>query len=222
MAQDIHVDLTAEKHKQSNTGPWVWTFAVPVDDDDALRVCAYTEQLTIDGDTYDPAPIQFDGWSANTEDINSQLTVTVFDVDRQLATYLEQFDGLRDKPCTISLYHTDHLDNSYAFRGIADIQTTNVTETGTVFVLGTINLFTRSTLRKLSRERCIHHWGGQRGVEGPCGFDNSLPGAPSDCSRDLLGVNGCASKGQFERNNGMTENHPANFGGQPATLLPTP
>lgn len=212
----LHSDLVAEQVKTRQANPWVLLVTVPLDGE-VLRVCSYTEDVTITRNsvdiTFKPAPITIRGLGSNTEGRQLSARAIVQDVGRQLEGILEQYDGFTDTRVEFEIVNVAHPTRS-GVPFFAEVSRSRSTEQGSAFYFGGLAGLTRSTLRNFSRTRCTHGY-----ALGLCPVNLAFPGAPASCSKKLNGANGCLDKRAWQERTGQTVTLPANIGLQPGIAV---
>jgi len=207
MTRTLPSQYVTDKNLLSNTAPFVWLFECRVDDDNAIRVCRYTADVTWSGNVYEAYPIEFDFLSASTDDETHTATVTIGNADEQFLTNLNANNGLVDKVVKIRWVNTNDLATTtnvpeWHFE-IADC---TVTREAIVWQLGALDVFSRQCPHRFFNRG---HCGSQYG-SACCGYDTTRALALPSCDKTW---DDCVKHGEDEAANNLQRNHPAMWGG---------
>ena len=153
-------------------GAWCRLYDIVVDTTTTLYKTDYPKSLTYNGTTYDPYPIKIDGIPYTAKPENKTFTVNVANIDKTIATYLEQ-DKLLGNDVTISwvFVRKDTEDIVMGFQDKWQILGAEISEESAFasFECGRQNLFKE----KLPHERwidfrCVHIYK----AVGTCDYGN--------------------------------------------------
>jgi hypothetical protein len=212
MVTSLDPYLISEKNKTSKTSPPIWLFEIEVDANTTIRVTPYESQITYEGNIFYPMAIEHDGFESSTDDMNANATIVAYNADGQIGAYLWDNLGLTDKQVYVYLVESSDLTKGFYYFGSWEIVTCELTRERAVFTLGPLYVFSRQGPRqKHDRVQCQNQFGGKLGLEGPCGYDTSLPGAMQTCSKFLEGKDGCIAHGNCEVARNLKRKHPQNF-----------
>lgn len=212
MPKTISSDITQQKNRLMDASGWIWLLEIWVSNTQSVRVTPYTEDVTWNGNSYEAFPLEFSGLTETSENEQPTVTITVHDPTRQLATYVDDNNGLVDKTVVIDLVHADFLAaGTAAVEFQMQVTQTTVSADGRQlrFELGPLDVYLRDEPRhKFNRDHCRWRYGSDE-----CGFDTSRPGATQVCSKTWDGKMGCTAKGDEEVAANLPRMHPARFGG---------
>lgn len=187
---------------------WVWLWRIVVDITASATSVIYltnvAETITLDGDVYQPYPMIQGAIQQTGKAEITTVELTLSNATRQISTFVETGNGLANMPVTLKLVKRDMLGSGAALEFNLTVGTVILTQTTAVLSLETPNFFQRNTPRDTaSRDRCRHRFKDKlcRYVGAVAVCDKSMP-----C---------CISIGDDERDNGLTRNHPQNFGAFP-------
>lgn len=216
MPDPINSALVNAKNEAHSTTPWVWLFDVDLDGTSLLSVAGHDTAVTYNGRTYAAFPIAVSGLERNSLGDLPTPTVTVTNLSREIASYLES-EGILDRRVRIYLINTVTESAVLEF-GEWRVLDAALSLDAASFRLGVYQLFDAPfPSRRQMRGRCDHVYGG---VE--CGYDLTLTNlisasAPNfdiaSCDYTLDGDNGCIKHGLNEVAHGRPKNHPKRFGG---------
>lgn len=208
----------AAKNELHSTAPWVWLLNIDRDGTNGFHLCGYDRQLTVGGVVHYPYPILFGTRSADSEGGLPELSVTVSNVDSQIAGYLEAGEII-NRSCRVRLVNTGALTTPQSV-GVYIVLDASVTLEAATFRLGVhAVLDAQFPAVRIFRGRCPYEYGGRE-----CAYDTTLSNAsgavgfdPTTCDFTLEGSNGCRAHGLNERAHGIPELHPMRYGGFPST-----
>jgi hypothetical protein len=104
----IDADLLLAKNLLYSEQPWVWLFAIEIDDTDTLYLAAYPEDIRWNGRLWQAFPAYVDTIS---EEVNRRgsVNVHVANVNREISAYVEN-NTLLGRDVTIYLIYRERLD----------------------------------------------------------------------------------------------------------------
>ena len=190
MPDPINSALVNAKNEAHSTTPWVWLFDVDLDGTSLLSVAGHDTAVTYNGRTYAAFPIAVSGLERNSLGDLPTPTVTVTNLSREIASYLEA-QGVLDAALSL---------DAASFR------------------LGVYQLFDAPfPSRRQMRGRCDHVYGGVECGYDLTLTNLISASAPNfdiaSCDYTLDGDNGCIKHGLNEVAHGRPKNHPKRFGG---------
>jgi len=207
MPRTLPAATVTAKNLLANTAPFIWLFECRIDEDNAIRVCQYTEDVSWNGDTYEAYPIRFDFLGASTDDQNHVANVTIGNADRQFLDYLNDNNGLVDKTVKVRWVSSDDLSTTdnvpeWHFE-IADCQ---VTRQAIVWQLGPLDVFSRQCPHHFfNRDHCRWRFGSKQ-----CAYDAERTGSLQSCEKTWKA---CVEHGDDEVAANLPRLHPAMWGG---------
>ena len=218
MSETFNSALVTEKNKIHNLYPWVWLFEADLDGTSGFRAAGHDAAITYGGKTYVAFPISVSGIVRDDKGTLSRPTVTVANVSREVASYLDA-GGITDRLVRIYLYNLNVAGYVVEW-GDFTVQRAAVTLATASFELGQYALFdVQFPARRQARGRCDDVYGG---VE--CGYNlalsNLISGSnplfdPTTCDLTPEGSNGCRVHGDNEVAHGQPRQHPRRIGCHP-------
>ena len=225
MGRTLPNEFIDEAVKSRSTAPFIWLVELQIDSSEAVRICAYDQEVTFEGDTWYPFPFKVGTRIESSNQAIEQLSLTASNIGRAPSILLNT--GLIiGKRARVLLVHSDLLSDTTAkLEGAFVVQTATAREDTVTFTLGISNpLGLPFPAERFWRTRCrfLKEYG-----SGRCGYDVDLPNAISATNTDFdtttcdgtLGVaasgNGCKAHGFNELSNGAAQIHPERFGGAP-------
>ena len=225
------VTATAAKQlQQMNPFIWLLEFEVPTDPPTRYRFTNFETPVsrgTGPGGVeliYYSKKIAHGDLSQSAKGDLSQFTINVSNVNLELMSPLETYDGLVGQPVTVRLVNSLALNNPAAeSRYDGRVQSCKVTQDVATFTIGQANL----QRRQFPMSRWIAHHCPWRFASLECGY--VMPVAPGNtvgtgfdfCGRTLAS---CTERGDDEDARGVFNsdgevNHPLRFGGAPGIQL---
>jgi len=186
--------LITQKNKLSITEPWVHLFCVQVDDDDAMYLTNHSDEITYDGHTYSPFPVQIGESREDSKGNLETLTLAVSNIDRSVMAYLELNDALMGNE--VRIYLINRTDMTQAI-DLGTYQITEVVADSMVasITLGHWNFFNIKFPRnRFIRGRCRWLY---KGIE--CAYS----GGYDSCDKTLDGASGCRAHNNEPRFGGF-------------------
>lgn len=177
----IPAALLTEKNKLNNTGPWIWLFEVRVDDDNAIRVASYTEDVTFDGETFEAANVYFDQISHSTEDEIRTTQMAVANQNQDLTTWMDDNTGMVDCAVLYYLVHSGNLGEDPYISGRFEVTDATIDTAAIAWTLGEAGAYSRDVpFNRFQRAYCRHEENDPSTdllKDGVCPYDRARPGA---------------------------------------------
>lgn len=218
MPESLSTLQVAEKNKVHSINPFVWLVRVNIDASNAMYLCGYPQHVMHNGKQYRAFPIQVGTQARSAQGKLSEVEITVSNLSREVAAYLEQ-DKILDQKCVIAAVNLN-IPDQQVHESVFTVIGATVGRQAAVFRCGQFNLFSAAfPANRYSRNRC--RWAyGQAGCWYNLGLPNLISGtnpnfAPATCDLGLETENGCIVHGLNELANGKPVLHPLMFGGQP-------
>lgn len=212
MTRDIG-NLVGETLQRRNTQPWIWLYEITLELNtvatSVVRLTSHTVPITFATKTYSPYWIGHDVIRADSKGNQPFLNLAFANVGREFARVVDTAKGGNGNPVTITLVHQAHLADSNAkWDATFEIRQALVEDKQIVLRLE-LPSFARVPIPKdqFIRDRC--RW---RYKSAECGYI----GSGTECTKRLVGPNGCEFWGADERANNRPILHPINFGGFPS------
>jgi lambda family phage minor tail protein L len=220
------LDAITAKHKEqlSEEYPWIWLYEVTLPNDDVYRLTNYTEAVVYDNDgtseTYSPAPISHAGIQETEEGDIPKMTINIGNMSLELASIINDNDGLVGEPVKIILAHSLALSSSQSVEWIAEITSCTATDKAISFEVSAYSLYSAQIpAQRYMKRQCRHIYG-----KDMCGYE--IPEDPSDvigggfatCGKTL---EDCITRGEDEEERSVEKQHPLRFGGFPAIGRPS-
>lgn len=208
-------------HALESGDPWrlLYEVEVPTDPPTRLRFIKATPQATtvsFRGNTYFPFPVTHASERVDTEGNLQETTLTIANVSREIATRLEEHDGLVGQPVRVILIHETELSAGNGQPSLeTDYRIASVTynEEAVTARLANHNAY-RTNFPALRMMRRTCRWTEFRGED--CGYAVPVAsGGLATCDFSLNGPNGCEAHGANELANGFDVRHPARIGAFP-------
>lgn len=186
-----------EKNRIAQEGVWVTLLELEVPDEDSLRICYNTEDITWGGRVWTAFPFALDTVQQNKSETPT-VTVRISNVTRAIEQYIETYRGFVGCTVTLRIVNSKYLDNEVAeVEESFVVQKTSSTYEWATFELGgALPVRLRYPQRRTLKDWCPYAY---KGIE--CGATSSLP----ECPHTL--------KGCKERNNATR------FGGEPSMRI---
>lgn len=217
MPESINSELTTLKNLIHSQNGWIYLFLIELDGSNKAALCGHDTTVTHDGITYQNFPINIGSWTRDVDGNLAQPTVTVSNLSREMANYLEA-GGLLDR--RVRVYAKNLGSSNVVEFGEWRIIEATVSLDVAIFRIGVYQLFDAPfPQRRQFRSRCDYQYGGSE-----CAYQISLPNLISStnpnfdgstCDYTIGGENGCRVHGLNEAANGQFKAHPARFGGFP-------
>lgn len=208
MPKSLVDDLRSNVKKQFNSSAWVLLCEIQINDTQSFYLTNNVDEVTSDGDLYDPFPISLSGIT-DGETIDS-TDVVVGNISRELASSIDSGNGLSGRYIFLHLVNLADLDNKITERVI--INTTKVTQETVVF---SCTKFTMEGVRFPNsvylRQHCRWEF-----TSTECGVDSSVPSEGQVCTKKLDGDFGCSDWGDREVAAGEARLHPQRYGAFPS------
>ncbi len=197
MSLSLHSALATAKNDLASAESWIFLIEVELDSSNTLYLARSTEQVTFDGQLYDPFPFAFGDITQDNEGNLVAVALACYDIRGTVRQTMRDFD-FDGAPVTMMIVETGDLATStrlvtqdFVIRGWSG------TFEQVSFNLGHPDFFNRPFPgRTMLRTRCNHVF---RGTQ--CGYSGTEP----TCDRTLEGDDGCRAK-----------SNQARFGGGPA------
>lgn len=178
-----------------NDGVWCHLYDIVVETGTVLYKTDYPKSLVYNGTTYSPYPIRMDGIPYTAKPENKTFTINVANIDKTIATYLEQ-GKLLGNDVTISwvFVRKDNDDIVLSFQDKYQILGGEISEESAfaAFECGRQNLFKE----KLPHNRWIDFRCGHiYKAPGTCNYLRDEFGGTSRWYRNYAGISGFASYG---------------------------
>ena len=189
--------LILSKNKLTNKAPWITLFEMDLDGTDYLRLAAYPEDVTFDGDIYTAFPAIVDTMKENAQGKLDSVNVHVANIDRTIIAYVEN-NNLLGRDITVRIVEADNLsDTDSKIDFVYRINQIHINAEVATFELGHEDLFALQIPRqRYIRTKCRHVY-----KDSHCSYSGVL----DSCDYTMDGANGC-------RYHDNTEN----FGGAPS------
>jgi len=185
-----------EKNRTSTSSCWLWFLQVTLLDSSVYRYVMNTEELTYDGDKYEPAGFDVGIIKSDTQGTVPQTVLKVTNAGRLMQQLLEDNDACEGATVVLTRVNSklageDHSELSYTFTVMgaeADYEWVYLT-------LGSFNPINRQfPLGRYKAYHCDHIYEGAE-----CGYSGAL----SSCDHTLDGDNGCEVHGNSARFGGF-------------------
>lgn len=199
-----------------NSGLWSVLVELQVTDTESFLLCDAETPITYLGDTYEPYPINLSNILFAEQSTLKSLTLTISNITRELAPYLELADGLNGKEAYVYFY------NDVADSAILQKYRVRASSLNTANIAFDLDFFgiVDSTFpgAYYNKNGCMWDFGGPE-----CGLDITNvniynPPTDSPCTKKLEGTFGCRFWGDREAVFDPPRQHPTRFGGFPNLL----
>lgn len=193
MAEQLHVDLIAEKNKIAGGDAWLNLFELQFDG--GRKVVRLTEDespTTFDSKTWEPYPLGLGPMELSSQGDLPTQKLTVGNVYREMQAFLEKYRGLEDERVVHYFVHSAHLGNPQAaLKRILIVKNAVAGDIAVTFLLSIDPLFgVQWPYHRFFRRTCPKQFGAEW-----CGFGfPTLPSAVQDsqsCDHTYDGANGC-------------------------------
>lgn len=183
-----------EKNRIAQEGVWVTLLELEVPEEDALRICYNTEDITWGGHVWTAFPFVLDTVQENKSETPT-VTVRISNVTRAIEQYIETYRGFIGSAVTLRIVNSKYLDNERAEveESFVVQKTSSTSEWATFELGGALPVRLRYPQRRILKDWCPYAY---KSIE--CGATSTL----SDCPHTLRGCK--------ERNNATR------FGGEPS------
>lgn len=159
-----------------------------------LRYASWPSNVDFDGNTYIKYPIKHSGITENSAGQIDKVTLTIANVDRIIQSYIENYDGMKEKEVRIKMVWSDDLaDTSNYIEDIFHIEKVQVNERIAQFTLASKLdvLDLKLPKRRFFREYCQWIFKSTQ-----CGYS----GAESQCNKTFTR---CKELNNFSRFGGF-------------------
>ena len=217
MPQNIDSSLVSLKNLLHSQNGWVYLFLIDLDGSNKATLVGHDTTVVHAGITYQAFPISLGSWNRDVDGNLSQPVVTVSNLSREMANYLEA-GGLLDR--RVRIYAKNLGSTAVLEFGEWRVIEATINLDVATFRIGVYQLFDAPfPARRQFRSRCDYQYGGTE-----CAYQISLPNLISStnpnfdgstCDYTIGGDNGCRAHGLNEAANGQFKAHPARFGGFP-------
>ena len=198
--------------------PWIWLYELIADRalvsgqyiETLFRLCSFPEQIAFGGKTYYPFPVIHTSVVQDGEGNLPQFDITLSNVTRELAPYLEIGAGFMHQKCVLQVVHKAYLASAsdVAFSTSGRISGCTLSKDTIVFRLEDVNLYDWTVPQEFfTRDRCPFVYKGEY-----CRYRGPL----ATCKRDIPD---CTAHGNEMAGRGYPRLHPGRFGGQPGLPL---
>jgi hypothetical protein len=102
-------EFKAEGEAREPTGAWVWLVEAGVSPSQSLLMTDNNEAVTFDSKTYEPFGVTIGSISLENQGTIGELELTVSNAALDFSDLLDNTEGFRDQPVTVTLVHTNHL-----------------------------------------------------------------------------------------------------------------
>lgn len=214
MIQSADPAVTAEKNKLANENAPIWLYELDVDDRNTVYLAANTEDLVVNGVTYQAFPIATSEIEDSSEANLTRVQLSISNITEEFGLILEEQNGFVGRRVRKLFVWSNQLDKPIQRFSLQIIEA-DVTDESVVFTVGLPSLLEESFPRGGYYPTCTFTHRG-KGCFWPKPED--LPAGVVDitvCSHDLEGPNGCRAHGESWEAAGLTDSQwPGNFGGK--------
>lgn len=205
--------------------PYIWLVEVlvPQDPPVRIRITNFTEPVTRGSDNtghpivYYPFPVAQGDLLQQTHGDLTDITFNVANITLEIASLLDQYDGLTGQPVVIRLVNLDGISDTDAeLRTDGKVVSCHVTDTIATFTVSATNLTKALFPKRRCLATCIWRFGAEEcGYDIPVGAGNTVGTGFDFCNHEL---EDCETRGEDEEARGRTVKHPLRFGGMPGML----
>lgn len=210
----LPADYLRDTQRGRDTSAWLWFFRLVADVTETATTVLYLvrarEEITLDGDTYYPFPIEIGDFGTNARGDIPGFTVTASNRTRLLPKYLEMGKGFRGMPATVKLAKKAHLASGPALSIDAVVRSASLEREGVALRCEVANpQRVQVPQRRYSNDICDYAYGDSR-----CGvkLDAAMAALFPTCPKTQAA---CDERGGAEASLGRPKLHPRRFGGQP-------
>lgn len=167
-----------EKNKLSTNSVFIILLDIVLDEDDTVRICYNTEDVTWNGHLYQAFPFTLGEVSETTDGSEPNVDLQVDNTSRALQSVVEAANGANNYPVIIRVVNTENLNSSTPeLEEYFTVQKTTVTEKFITFTLGCeYSARTRRPMNRYMKNNCPFKFKGIR-----CGYN----GANTSCDHSL-------------------------------------